>query len=199
MRNILKPAGIAILLFLLAGCASQSDNTAAPSASATPSVSASATQSQNGPPLCLSNNLSVLAGRTGGAMGSVGVVGVVFKNNSEVTCTLMGYPDLQMLDAAGNPVITHVHKGTSVTVQFTPEDLVTLLPGGEAMFDLGYSSATGYGSAYCPTSARVLITPPNTNQPIVVPWKLQPYGGSTIAKLRCGEITVSPVYAPPAH
>ena len=37
--------------------------------------------------------------------------------------------------------------------------------------------------------------PSRANQPITLPWRIQPYGGSTIAKLQCGQIAVSPVYA----
>lgn len=197
MSITLRATGVAVLIFALSGCASQSDNSALPST--TPSASASASPSPTGTPICLSSQLSIVPGRTGGAMGSIGIVGIVFKNNSTITCTLKGYPELQMLDSAGKPVTTHLYKGTSVSVQFTPEELVTLLPNGEAMFDLGYSSSTGYGGASCPTSAQVEVTAPNSDKPIIVPWKLQPYGGPTIAKLRCGEITVSPVYAPPSH
>jgi hypothetical protein len=67
--------------------------------------------------------------------------------------------------------------------------------GGIAKFDFGYANQTGYGSASCPTSVRVTITPPKNVKGISANWKLQPYGGMTIAKLRCGEINVSPVYS----
>ena len=132
-------------------------------------------------------------------MGHVGITGAGFKNVSTTTCTLKGYPDLQMLDAVGHPIQTQVIHGTSYTVQSMPEDVVTLAPGAEAMFDLGYDNGTGYGTASCPDSAQVDITPPNSNEPIRVSWQLQPYGGGTIPQLQCGEITVSPVYASPMN
>lgn len=204
MNMRLKVSGFAVLLFALAGCASQSDKTAAPSpspspsATATPSVSTSALISPVVLPDCLSSQLSIIDGRHGVAMGSVGVDGIAFKNVSKTSCTLRGYPDLQMLDAAAKPITTHLHKGTSYTVQTTPEDMVTLLPGGEALFDLGYSSSTGYGTLKCPTATQEEITPPGSDQPIIVNWQMDPYGGS-IPKLHCGEVTVSSVYAPPAH
>jgi Protein of unknown function (DUF4232) len=144
---------------------------------------------------CLSTQLSVVRGHLGVAMGSIGSENG-FKNISSVTCSLRGYPKLQMVDGAGRAIATHVMDGTSVTVSFVPVKTVILKPGAEAIFDLGYTDATGYGTASCPTSAQVEITPPNTSQPITVVWQLQAYGGSAIA-LRCGVITVSPVYAPP--
>ena len=197
MRISIKLTGLAILLLALSGCASQADNSAPPSP--IPSVSSTGTVTPAAAPICLSNQLSIVQGRNGAAMGSIGIVGIAFKNTSAVACTLKGYPELQMLDSSGKHVPTYVHKGSSVSVQLTPENLVTLLPNGEALFDLGYSSATGYGGATCPTSTSVAVTPPDASQPITVSWQLQPFGGPTIAKLRCGEITVSPVYAPPSH
>lgn len=201
MSVTLKATGLAVLLFALAGCASQSDNSAMPSNSptATPSVSTSAVISPVVIPDCSSSQLTIIDGRHGVAMGNVGVDGIAFKNISTTICRLAGYPNLQMLDTAGNPIATYLNLGTSYTVQSRPLEPVTLLPNGEAMFDLGYTSSTGYGTAYCPTSAQVLVTPPNSNHPISTLWKMQPYGGNSIAELRCGEITVSPVYAPPAH
>jgi hypothetical protein len=130
-------------------------------------------------------------------MGHVGIGASAFQNVSATSCTLKGYPKLLMLDAAGSAIPTHVINGTSYTVVSRPDDVVVLSPGAQAMFDIGYSSRTGYGTAVCPTSAQVRITPPGSDQSISLPWKLQPYGGPTIAKLRCGEITVSPVFSSP--
>jgi hypothetical protein len=102
---------------------------------------------------------------------------------------------MQMLDAAGHPIATDVIRGTSVTVPLVPEKPVTLAPGAEADFDMGFAAATGYGNANCPTSARVEFTAPNDFQSLTVALAIQPYGGATIAHLHCGEIHVSPVYA----
>ena len=146
-------------------------------------------------PTCLSSQLTVEHGRVGAAMGHIGITAAGFKNISKSACTLRGYPSLQMLDAKGRRIATHMRHGASASVPFIAINLVMLTPGKTAKFDLGYANQTGYGSASCPTSARVTVTPPNNLKPINARWHLQPYGGSTIAKLRCGEITVSPVYA----
>lgn len=184
MKINLKICVVVVLLFALAGCAKQSDNVAAPIS--TPHVT----------PVCQAGQLIVVDGLAGGAMGHFGLDSSAFKNISKSTCTLQGFPNFQMFDGSGKPILTHVIVGTSYTVQYKSEDIVTLLPGNEAMFDLGFDNATGYGGAVCPTSATVEITPPGANQPITVSWKFQPYGGGTIANLRCGEITTSPVYWP---
>ena len=146
-------------------------------------------------PTCHSSQLRVEQGLVGAAMGHIGITAAGFRNISKTVCTLKGFPALQMLDAQGRRIATHMMHGASASVPFIAMRVVVLRPGGVAKFDLGYANQTGYGSANCPTSAAVTVTPPNNLNPINARWHLQPYGGSTIAKLRCGEITVSPVYA----
>jgi hypothetical protein len=144
-------------------------------------------------PRCLVAQLAVKPGQGGVAAGSVGQT-VHFTNVSRHTCLLDGYPGMQMLNGAGKPIATEVHRGASVTVVSRPVRLVTLAPGGEASFDIGYADATGFGNERCPTSARVEVTPPNDYGHLTIAWALQPYGGD-IPHLECGLINVSPVYA----
>lgn len=143
---------------------------------------------------CFSSQLAVRLGQAGVALGHVGQA-VSFRNTSATSCTLYGYPGLQMLDAAGHPIRTQVLRGAAYTVPTMPERTVTLRPEAWASFDVGYDDATGYANDKCPTSARVEITPPNAYRPITVAWRIQPYGGGSIRHLRCGQITVSPVYS----
>jgi hypothetical protein len=143
---------------------------------------------------CHSSQLRVKLGWAEGALGHIGQL-VSFENVSATTCTLYGYPGLQMLDAGGKPIKTRVLRGIAYTVPLVPERDVSLSPGHEASFDLGYDDGTGYGNERCPTSARVEVTPPNAYEPITVRWRMRPYGGGTIQHLRCGQITVSPVFA----
>jgi Protein of unknown function (DUF4232) len=143
---------------------------------------------------CFSSELRLRRGREGAAAGHIGFE-VGFKNISAATCTLYGYPGMQMLNANGNSLATLVHRGIAYTVPTVPKRIVMLAPGGEASFDLGYDDSTGYGLKECPTSARVEITPPNAYTPITVPWHIQPYGGGSVTHVRCGAITVSAVFA----
>lgn len=144
-------------------------------------------------PRCLTSQLTVKPGSPEGAAGSIGEV-VHFENVSRTRCELEGYPGLLMLGANGRPLATDVHRGSSVTVASRPVALVVLAPAGEASFDIGYADSTGFGNERCPTSTRVEVTPPNDYGHLTIAWRLQPYGGN-IPHLRCGEITVSPVYA----
>lgn len=191
MRFPLKTMTVATMLFALAGCTNGVSTTATPSATANPLISPVQIPT---PSRCLPSQLAIVRGRVGGAMGSVGVTGMGFKNMSTTACSLQGFPKLQMRDATGHVIPTHVLHGTSSTVQARPTKVVVLKRGKVAKFDLGFSASTGYGSAICPTSTQVEITPPNLDQSITLRWQIQPYGGSSIQKLRCGEITVSPVY-----
>ncbi len=198
MRMTFKVSGFVFLIFVLAGCATQSDKTAAPSVSPT-SISTTSTNVAISPvliPDCASGQLSVIDGRVGVAMGNVGDDGIAFKNVSTSACRLKGFPSIQLLDESGNPIVTHLNKGASYTVQATSEKIVTLLPGDEALFDLGYTDATGYGIEKCPTAFQEAITPPGSTKSIIVAWEMTVFGGD-IPHLRCGEITVSPVYASP--
>ena len=144
------------------------------------------------PSSCAAPRLAVTLGSAQGGLGSIGQT-VHFENVSHARCTLEGYPALRMLSAAGRPLATAEHRGSSVAVPSIAPRLVTLAPGAKASFDIGYSDATGYANERCPTSARVAIIPPHDTKQITIAWRLQPYGGD-IPHLRCGEIAVSPVY-----
>jgi len=176
-----------------------SPSTTSPSGVVPPTVAAggttpSTTAAPSGPRPCVAGQLSVQVGPGSGAAGTVGYVNS-FENVSNATCTLYGYPGMQMLDAAGRPIPTEVIRGSGYAVTALPEKVVTLAPGGKASFQLIFADGTGYGTATCPTSSQVEFTPPNLYVPITVSWQIQPYGGATIAQLHCGQITVSPVFS----
>jgi hypothetical protein len=196
-RVFIKASAITFMLLALAGCANSLKTGTTPTV--TPSASPSASPSTSVTPaslLCTSSQLAIEPGSGGVAMGTVGVTGMGLKNISTATCKLKGYPVLQMLDSTGRSIPTYVSHGKSFGVPASPAKFVILAPGLVAKFDILYHNQTGYGTAICPTSTQVEITPPGANKPITFPWKIQPYGGSTIQKLQCGDITVSPVYAP---
>lgn len=197
MRVFAKASIVAVMLLALTGCANSLKTGTSPTVSpiASPSASPSIILTPASS-LCTSSQLAIELGSQGVAMGTIGVTGMAFKNISMNTCTLKGYPILQMLDSTGHSIPTYVSHGNSFGVPAAPAKVVTLSPGLVAKFDMTYHDQTGYGTAICPTSTQVEITPPGVNKPITFSWKIQPYGGSTIQKLQCGDITVSPVYAP---
>lgn len=172
------PAALAVVVLLLASSAAEGR---------VPARAAAAKR-------CSSSQLRVKLGNAEGALGHIGQV-VSFLNTSASTCTLDGYPDLQMLDVAGDAVHTQLRHGIAYTVPPVPRRLVIVKPGARASFDVGYDDSTGYEREQCPTSARVEITPPHAVTPITVRWRIQPYGGGSVTHLRCGEITVSAVFA----
>ncbi|MHB1486541.1 MAG: DUF4232 domain-containing protein [Acidimicrobiales bacterium] len=135
----------------------------------------------------------------GAAAGSVGYT-YVLTNTSSSLCTLEAYPGLQMLNAANQPIPTHVSRGKGAsTVPPEPVNLVSLAPGGKAWFALGFADQTGYGSAQCPRSTSLEVTPPNAYGHLSITGtggQLQPFGGTAQA-VQCGDITVSPVLSKP--
>ena len=114
------------------------------------------------------------------------------KNVSPTACTLKGYPRLQLLDATGAPLTTHLHFGADYIVPKIAVRTVTLAPKAAAGFLVGYEDATGYATKSCPTSSAIEIYPPQDTSALKVRWHLSPYGGSVTA-LQCGIITVSPI------
>jgi hypothetical protein len=154
-------------------------------------VLAVAGSSGAGPQRCHSNQLRARLGQSSGAAGSLRL-SATFTNTSKSSCSLEGYPGMQMLNRAGKPIATSVQRGLSGVS--TRVRIVSLAPGTAARFYMGFADATGYGNRKCPTSARVRVTAPNDFSSLTVDWHLQPYGG-TIQHLRCGLISVSPVTA----
>jgi hypothetical protein len=123
-----------------------------------------------------------------GAAGSV-IRTYTLTNTGTNTCTLVGYPGLQMLTSSGAKLTT--------TVVRTPDTVTTakLAHDVSVEFSMKYAAQTGYGSLSCPTSTSLEITPPNDYHYLTVTGpagKLQPYGGTT-QDLQCGIIDVQPV------
>ncbi len=181
------------MLIALTGCGSKAITTPPVSPTPTPSPSVTVTPAVL---TCNSSQLSIQLGEEGAAAGSRGVTGMSFKNISSTACTLEGYPIIQMIDASGKSIPTYVAHSNSFSSPSATVKVITVLPGLGGKFDMLYAAQTGYGNAICPTSTSVDFTPPGSSVALVLPWKIQPYGGATIQKLRCGEIRVSPIYAP---
>ncbi len=119
------------------------------------------------------------AGSRGGAFG--------LTNRGTVTCTLFGYPGMQLLGANGQPLPTTVIRGQYEVVDAVPEQTVTLAPGAQARFYFMYSDTLGGGyPAVCPTASTVEVTPPGAYNHLVVATNIAPCEG---------HIWVSPVTA----
>ncbi len=127
----------------------------------------------------------------GGAAGSLGgAIGLT--NHGSITCTLFGYPGMQLLGTDGHPLPgeplpTTVIRGQYEVVDAVPEQTVTLAPGAQARFYYMYSDTLGGGSpAVCPTASAIDITPPGAYNQLTVVTDIAPCEG---------RIWVSPVTA----
>jgi hypothetical protein len=194
--RVLAPVVVAGVM--IAGCGSSKTpptTTTAPTTTIAPTTTsttvAPTTTATPATKTCLPAQLTVLAGPSEGAAGTIGRV-YQLQNSSSATCSLFGYPGLGLLDGSSKPLPTTVVRQPGAT-----EAAVTLTPGGSAYFTATWPDATGYNGATCPTSAALEITPPNDTTQVVVNGAggvIQAFGGTTTG-LQCGTITVTPVRA----
>lgn len=106
------------------------------------------------PPGCRDTDLDTTAGSTAAAGGSYYDV-MVFKNISRGTCSLYGFPGVQLADGSGHGVQTGHDR-----FPMTPH-LVVLAPGAtaSATISAGDSGPNG-GATPCKPSAGTLVIPP---------------------------------------
>src|ERR1035437_3661117 len=125
VRVVIKASAITVMLLALTGCANNLKTGTSPTVSPTASPSASpSTIVTPASSLCASTQLAIESGSGGVGMGTVGVTGMGFKNISASTCTLKGYPILQMLDSTGHSIPTYVSHGNSFGVPAGPAKVV---------------------------------------------------------------------------
>jgi hypothetical protein len=175
--------------------ASQSPHTAA---SATPSSSGSSGSSGgasasaaasggsgngSGTPGCAARDLSIKAGASQGAAGSLYQV-LEFTNISNATCTLFGYPGVAL--AGGTPVAEVGAAATRSTA--AAATLVTLPPGQTASTLLRISQALNYPTSKCsPTQTTYLqIYPPNQTTPVYVAYSSTGCASTSVNLLSVG-------------
>jgi hypothetical protein len=102
-------------------------------------------------PGCLRANLTLRFIDTDAAMGGVRSSGYAFKNNGTSACSLIGFPTLQLLNKAGNPM------GTK-KIQTPKGAAVELSAGGEAFFSVDFNQGgAGHEGPPCPASTKVKI------------------------------------------
>lgn len=146
---------------------------------------------------CQTSQLAIQVVREGVAAGTAMKL-YELTNHASASCTLFGYPEVQMLNTAGRVLTTTVHRAP-VSSETAPAR-VTLFPGGHAWFWLQYPDGTGYGHATCPLSHVLEVTPPSARSYLLVTepsGQIAPFGGTTSA-LRCGAVTVTAVAAQPS-
>ena len=175
--------GVVIALLTLAACSSGSSGTPVPTATvtttvtqtvtATPRATASTTSSSAAASTACAT--SALAVQIGVAQAGAGqrFAPIILKNISTSSCTMLGYPGMQLVRSNGAKVPTDV-----VRVGSPKAKVHTLAPGASASSDMSFGVvATGSepsGGACEPTAASVLVTPPNQTTALKTAWKLGP-------------------------
>jgi hypothetical protein len=162
--------------------ASTAKATAAASPRAVPSLEPSSASST----ACPTRYLAATIGLGQGAAGSVYQV-IDFKNISNTTCTLYGYPGVSL--AGGSPV-AQVGAAASRSTE-TAASVVTLAPGQSANALLRITQALNYPSATCsPVGTTYLqIFPPDQFTPIYLAYKSTGCAKSTVILLSISVMT----------
>ena len=191
-RALTRPAALVLAVgvsLAVAGCSSSSKKTPAPSPTTSPSASPtpsgsptptvtpspSATTTPTPSPTttpvepaiyCRLSELSVTPGQSNGAAGSI-TVPVLFKNISQRTCSLQGYPGVAGLNAAGQQVTQ------AVRTPFThvgPPSAISLAPGQTASAPVQGSDVPVGTATTCVSYPKLLVTPPGEthSQQVVV-------------------------------
>jgi hypothetical protein len=170
-----------------APAASDSPTPAATPAATTPAPSATTAAAPSGPSPCPTRSLQVKRGASQGTAGSVYTT-IVFKNVSNATCTLYGYPGVSL--TTGQPV-TVIGK-TAKENPATPRRLVTLQPQTSASALLRIVDAQNYPASRCdPKNTTYLqVYPPNQTEPVRIKYKTvacaKPIGLMTVDVVKPG-------------
>lgn len=153
---------------------------------------------------CDPSHLTVTVTNTGSATGSTVGVGT-FENRGSRTCTLDGYPSLQMLSSSGASIPTTTKIKTTVPGGGAPET-IHLGPGQQASFTFSTSDGNQFTPATrpdCPEAASFLVIPPGSTQGVVTPILARggPAGLTALpytAGQPCGRVAVSAIIPGPA-
>jgi Protein of unknown function (DUF4232) len=136
---------------------------------------------------CQTKQLSLRRMSVEGGMGHSGAI-YVFTNNSSSTCTLSGYPGFVLLAANGRS-LTGVKIKLSKHNYFhhTQQQSVSLTPSNRASFMVATTRINRSGQN-CPVSAKVEITPPDTNQHFTITEQLRSCAVISITPIELGTI-----------
>ncbi len=96
-------------------------------------------------------------GQSNGAAGSI-TVPILFKNISQRTCTLQGYPGVAGLNAAGQQVVQAVR--TTSGGQTGVPAAISLAPGQTASAPVQGSDVPVGTATTCTSYPKLLVTPP---------------------------------------
>ncbi len=136
-------------------------------------------------PRCLSGALYIALVPKDG-QGATGHLDVVFSVTSvaQASCYLEGYPGIQLINASGKYIATHLTWGGGFFFANRPKQYVVIGTGKTAYFALGWTHFPSPGQR-CPTTKYLLVTPPDDHNPIVV--------SAVIQQICGGNVSASPI------
>lgn len=148
----------------------------------TTTTSAPTTTTTAGTTRCTASQLQVAVGGSNGAAGTI-YMNTTFTNTSPTTCTMQGYPGMQLLNAQGQNLPTNVVRGGlnfSDAPANQPPALVTLAPQQAAQYDWAYSDVPVGNQQSCPMSSSALVTAPNDTHSATISLQIPSCGAGTI-------------------
>lgn len=101
-------------------------------------------------------------------------------NRAGVPCSFFGFVGAQLLDGQNNPLPTSVVRGGGFLANEPGPSLVTVAPGGSAIFRMRWGQVPVGEETTCPTSSHLAVTPPDKFAPIVIPVEITACGGGRL-------------------
>ena len=141
---------------------------------------------------CQTGQLLLAAGQMMSALGNAGVQ-LSFQNRSPVSCTLSGYPTLQLLDAQQKPVQARILRSTAGYLYSTrPPQTISLHPGKFAYFAVTWGNL-GCGkippASYASPISFLRVTPPLNQLSLLVAVHFCAFGnGVSVSPLEPSQI-----------
>jgi hypothetical protein len=166
---------LGLVLVGLASCSSAATVTLSPSPTASPTALAVTH--------CQTTQLTLgLQSQQSGASNFANIYQL--ENSSQHTCTLEGYPGVQLLTASQQPLTIATNQQTSAYLYTNQQpQMVTLAPAAVAYFIVEWNAAVN-GSGTCPGAAYVVITPPGNQATLRL---------ASMVDVCTGSVIVSPI------
>jgi hypothetical protein len=139
------------------------------------------------PPKCRAATLALRLLGQQGATGH-GEVGFALRNTGSHSCRTVGYPGVQFLDQAGQPLPTTPTHTTHDFFGSAPVEALVVAPGASVSFRLGVTHGAA-SSAGCVTAYGLQAIPPDDTASLrtTIPQGAYECGTTTVSPLRPGE------------
>jgi hypothetical protein len=157
----------------------------ATAAGGTTPAAAPASQAAAGPGACLASQLKGGLGASQGAAGTLYQT-VLLTNTSATACTLYGYPGVSFVTTAGGSQVGAPANRDAIW----PTRLVTLVPGGQANFQVALTDVGVYPASQCnPATVNWLrVYPPGDYDSLYVSYNAQTCALTTKVVMRVSSV-----------